>query len=48
MNVETYDFRKPARLASDLEQRLAIWLQAKAARWLRHCGSSSYSVQSWS
>src|SRR5437660_1725473 len=31
MNPETYDFRKPARLAADLEQRLSAWLRGSCA-----------------
>ena len=31
MSVEPYDFRKPARLASELEQRVAAWLRAGCA-----------------
>lgn len=40
MSVEPYNFRKPGRLASDLEQRLAAWLRDSCAlgpdRWVKH------------
>jgi flagellar motor switch protein FliM len=40
MSVEPYNFRKPGRLASDLEQGLASWLRAYCtrapARWNKH------------
>ncbi len=40
MTLEPFNFRKPGRLASDLEQRLAAWLRDGCAlaadRWARH------------
>src|SRR5213078_2480133 len=40
MSVETYDFRKPGRLPSDLEQRLGAWLRLACRlipdRWAKH------------
>jgi flagellar motor switch protein FliM len=40
MSVEAYDFRKPARLAGGLEQRLSAWLEAACAlapaQWALH------------
>jgi flagellar motor switch protein FliM len=40
MTTETYNFRRPGRLASDLEQRLGNWLRVFCARvpvhWAKH------------
>jgi flagellar motor switch protein FliM len=40
MKLEVYDFRKPGRLTSDLEQRLASWLRSALAllpaKWAKH------------
>jgi flagellar motor switch protein FliM len=40
MTAETYNFRKPGRLGSDLEQRLGAWLRGSCAlapeRWAKH------------
>jgi flagellar motor switch protein FliM len=40
MTVEVYDFRRPGRLTSDIEHRLASWLRSALAlippRWAKH------------
>lgn len=37
MRVESYDFRKPSRLAGELEHRMAAWLQASCGLIAEKC-----------
>ncbi len=44
MRIEPYDFRKPSRLAADLDEQLAAWLtrglEAATERWGRHLAAA--------